>query len=448
MTLFEKRARDIFRNLNPYQTRGIIDPTTGRADRESSLRLRNAAFASAQKLIISELQSITTKEKSIKAQAKEARKIRNRSQESSLKRELAQVEYKEVIIRKLADSIAWQVIGGRNDIAQWLHEYEKSPSIDESNLESVMDQAETMNQGNPLSFALISDLTSFIRIGDIIKRDTSGILHIIEVKEGKANQKAIAIIQDELLAEEDNLDLPRLESTHGSHLAKQIRRIHKQLRKGARVEEIINTGKGKDPKTDTEVIIREPLRAPASYTLTFAKLLIELDTKDWAYTIVENGLMVGCYKGSMKVAGRSILTSLAQASFQRNFVTTNFRLGLATPLAEPVFLKPFREDDIFDIVFDRTRVFFVLDLDWLVEAFRERGTSARWLSQKETMRLRQQHKYERLFEFNGRAIALENAEWSLLIGEALHRRILFDNLLPSSVVSMLKESLDSPPTVD
>lgn len=357
MTPFEKRARDIFRNLNPYQARGIIDPTTGRADQESSLRLRNAAFASAQKLIIIELQSITTEEKTLKAQAKEARKTRNRSYQTYFKRELAQVEFKEAIIRKLADSIAWQIMGGRNDIAQWLHEYQKAPSIDESNLESVVEQAEKMNERDPLSFALISDLTSFIRIGDIIKRDTSGILHVIEVKEGETNQRVIAIIQDNLLSEQDNVDLHRLERTHGSHLAKHIRRVHKQMKRGTRVEEIINTGKGKDPKTDTNVIVREPSHAPASYARNLAELLVNLDTHDWSYTLIDNSLMIGCYKGIMKGTGRSLLTSLARTSFQGNFVTTDFRDGLATPLAEPVFLKPFREDDIFDIVFDRTRVF-------------------------------------------------------------------------------------------
>lgn len=448
MTLFEKRARDIFRNLSPSQARGIIDPATGRVNPESFLRLRNSAFADAQKLIITELQSITYQKKRLNVQIKEAHRRRNLSQAIRFNKELTEEKFKERITRKLADSIAWQLIDGRNDIAQWLHEDESAPSIDESNLESVVEEAEKINQGDPLSFALISDLTSFIRVGDIIKRDTSGILRIIEVKEGKSNQRAVAIIHDDVLSEEHKLDLPRLESIHGPHLAKQIKRIHKQLTKGARVEEIINTGKGKDPKTDTDVIIREPLSAPTSYTLNLAELLIELDTKDWAYTIVENSLMVGCYQGMMKRAGRYTLRSLAQTSFHGNFVTINFRQGLGTTLAEPVFLKPFREDDIFDIVFDRTRVFLVLDLDWLIEAFRERGANASWLSGKETAKLRQQNKSERPFEFNGRAIAVENAEWSLILGDGSLRRILFDNLLPSSVVSMLMESLDSPPTVD
>lgn len=90
----------------------------------------------------------------------------------------------------------------------------------------------------------------------------------------------------------------------------------------------------------------------------------------------------------------------------------------------------------------------ILALDWIVEAFREKGASVCWLSKKETMKLRQQSKSESPFEHNGRAIAVENAEWSLFLGEGSLRRILLDSLLPSSIVSMLMESLDSPPTVD
>lgn len=448
MTPFEKIARAIFRNLNPYVPRSIIDPTTRVAERESTLRLRNAGLADAQKLIIRELQSITAQKRRLNAQAKEARRQGNRSQVISVNRELAEEKFKEDVIRKLADSIAWQVMDGRNDIAQWLHENENAPSIDESNFESVMEETDKINEDDPLAFALISDLTSFIRIGDIIKRDTAGVLHVIEVKEGETNQRVIAIIQDDLSSERDKLDLPRLERIHGSHLAKHIRRVHKQMKKGTRVEEIINKGKGRDPKTDTDVIIGEPSHAPASYSRNLAELLVELDTRDWAYTIIDNSLMVVCYKGMMKDTGRSLLTSLAQTSFQGDFVTTDFRQGLATPLSEPIFLKPFRENDIFDIVFGRTRVFLVFDLDWILEAFRERGASARWLSKKETTKLRQQSKSEGPFEHNGRAIAVENAEWSLFLTDGPLRRILLDSLLPSAVVSMLMESLESQPAVD
>ena len=115
MKLFETKAREIFRYVCPYQARGIVNPTTDRADPQSAMRMRYAAFAEAQNLIIEELRSITSRKRDLTAQLKAARKNRNKLQVKDIERELGQEVYQETVIRKLADSIAWQLIDGRND---------------------------------------------------------------------------------------------------------------------------------------------------------------------------------------------------------------------------------------------------------------------------------------------------------------------------------------------
>jgi arsenate reductase-like glutaredoxin family protein len=157
--------------------------------------------------------------------------------------------------------------------------------------------------------------------------------------------------------------------------------------------------------------------------------------------------MIGCYKRLMKREGASLLSSLAQTLFGNNVITVNFRDGLREPMCEPIFLKQFREEDIFDIIFNRASVSFVLNLDRVIESFRERGAKASWLSSEETSKLIQQSKskYERPFVFKAtnRVIAVENEEWSLYVGDGSLRRIFFDSVLPSSVVSMLLDALNS-----
>lgn len=59
MKVFEEKAREIYRCISPYQTRGIVNPTTGSPDPHSAVRLRHADSAKAQHLIIEELKSIT-----------------------------------------------------------------------------------------------------------------------------------------------------------------------------------------------------------------------------------------------------------------------------------------------------------------------------------------------------------------------------------------------------
>jgi len=443
---FEEKAREIFRELCPYRVRGIIDPATGRADEQSSLRMRNADFATAQKLIVNELQSLTATKRMLNAQIKDANKNRNRKQLFRSREALVRENFKETIIRKLADSIAWQLIDGRSDLAQWMHAYEDAPAIDKSNLPSVLEEVERITRDDSLSFGLLSDLTSFIRVGDIIKRDTSGILKIIEVKEGEGNQKAMAILQDELALKQAKLDPEKLRSSHGKHLGDQVMRIQKQLAKGAQVKEILNTGKGTDPRTGDAVIIKAPSHSPTSYASELAGLILQLNKKSWSYTVLDGGLLVGCYKGIMKGAGRSALELIAQQTFRQSFLTINYRQGLEDPLSEPVFLKPFPEDDIFDIVFDRIRVYLILSLEWIIEAFSKLGANAKWLSKRETAELRQGNRHESPFIFRDKAISIEKDDWSLILGGGSLRRIVFDNLLPTSVVSMLVDSLDSCPS--
>jgi hypothetical protein len=445
MNLFEWKAREIFRHVCPFRERGIVDPSTGRPDPQLEVRMRYAGFAEAQKLIIEELKIITATKRNLGAQAKDARSNRNKLQAIRVGRAIEREEYKEAVIRRLADSIAWQLIDGRSDFVQWLHSYEKPPSIDESNFESVLEVVNESNKSDPLSFALISDLTSFIRVGDILRRDTSSVREIIEMKAGEENIKAIWIVENELTRDLDESSLARLKDVYGPHLVDQARRIQRQINKGNKVREIINTGAGEDPNTGTSVIVREPQQTPANYMRDLAEQLLRLDKRPWAYTVIEDCLMVGCYQGLMKKAGRALLNSLARSLFEENNMTVSLNEGLKIPLCEPVFLKPLREDDIFDIVFDRKRVFMVLSVDRLLQSFREQGAEVKWLSKKETDRLMQRNKYERPLVFNRRAVSIDNDEWSIILTAGSLRRIFFDNLLPSSLISMLLDSLANQP---
>jgi hypothetical protein len=134
-------------------------------------------------------------------------------------------------------------------------------------------------------------------VGDIIKQDLSGILKIIEVKEGEVNRKAIDIIKAEARANDDKVDFEKLKRSYGVHLAEQIMRTSKQFATGAHIEEIINTGMGQDPRTGDAIIIRSPSRKPVSYAWELAELVLGLDKKAWNYTVFDDALMVGCYIG-------------------------------------------------------------------------------------------------------------------------------------------------------
>jgi hypothetical protein len=179
---FEEKARQIFRLICRYdEGRLFVNPATGKYEPRAEIRARHTSFAKAQDTIVSELLSIVVRMRELKIEIKSARHNRNKNDEHTLEREQRILEYKDAILRKLADSIAWQLIGGRKDIAQYLYIRALPPSIDQSNFESVKEEVDRFNQSDCATFSLLSDLTSFVQIGDILAWGPGG-LRVIEVK--------------------------------------------------------------------------------------------------------------------------------------------------------------------------------------------------------------------------------------------------------------------------
>src|ERR1051326_6523544 len=165
--------------------------------RLESVRRRNVRFVKAQVLLLEELRSLGRRKRSLDSRLREARRQRDKALVAEITSKLKIENIKDVVLRKLADCMAWQLIDGRSDIAKQLDISEPSrPDLNSSNVESVKETAEQMNSSNPISFSLISDLTSFVQIGDLLYRDLH-LLKLIEVKEGDKNVQAIKILEEQ-----------------------------------------------------------------------------------------------------------------------------------------------------------------------------------------------------------------------------------------------------------
>jgi hypothetical protein len=97
-----------------------------------------------------------------------------------------------------------------------------------------------------------------------------------------------------------------------------------------------------------------------------------------------------------------------------------------------------------DIVFARTRVVIAISLDAIMKMFEDCGLEARWLSRADTVKQQSETKSHVLLTFNGRGICISNAKLTLTLGDAFLTRIVFDSLLPSSVVAMFSEAFSNP----
>ena len=121
--------------------------------------------------------------------------------------------------------------GGQLYISQQLYkQVEDTKTLRSSNIESVKRAADHLNQ-TPEDFALISDLTSHVQIGDLIWKK-NGTITLVEVKEGEKNLANMNIIE-ELVSTE--IDAPELFKKHELS-QKDVEQVHRQLKQMVEME--------------------------------------------------------------------------------------------------------------------------------------------------------------------------------------------------------------------
>src|SRR5207248_1620033 len=79
-----------------------------------------------------------------------------------------------------------------------------------------------------------------------------------------------------------------------------------------------------------------------------------------------------------------------------------------------------------------------IDFDKLIELFNSLGLETRWLSTKETAKKAQKSPKRKIFNVNGRGIAvkLPNGD-EILLGGGVVSKILYDNITPSNIAMTL-----------
>jgi hypothetical protein len=133
-----------------------------------------------------------------KKELKKANRDRNKELANKIKHNIEDLTYKDHIFRKLADSIAWHFIQ-HHSTARRLYIGQSQNPIAHTNLEVTWDFSKKINQCE-MSFAFITDTTSFIQIGDMIlvNINLNGSIswELVELKEGKINREIQEFIEN------------------------------------------------------------------------------------------------------------------------------------------------------------------------------------------------------------------------------------------------------------
>lgn len=399
------------------------------AHAQESVRTVHAGFKKAQILIVNGLLQIQSEIKISKELLREARKQKSEKKEHWLK-EIKILEYKETVLKHLANTIFWQLIGGKLYIARRFYQnVPGSKNLEDTNYKSVMLVADKINKKND-NFVLLTDITSYVQIGDLFGI-IDGKQTLIEVKEGEKN---IKILKD--INAVNNSDLPVCELfekyKERPKDIEQIRRILKQVKVANDEFNIIKNDRGYDPVTDRNIKIYTPKEDTQYFYEELRDLEKQLSTRNfWAYTVIDDCLHVGLYKNKFRILGEQVLETIAKDQKIENKIIVDARSVMNT-MDCPLLFWPFSKQLIVDILFGKVMMFMMLDIDKFMKLFEQYGTTCSWTSRKEATRLNEETKKMNLYMDGNRAIKIKNThgvEAFMVMGTLT--KILFNHIRPT-----------------
>lgn len=391
-------------------------------------------FKLAQKELISEITKYQSLLRDSTIALKEARRKREKESQKSIENDIDIIEQRLSNYHHVADGIAWQILGGQIHIARRLHIGQKTAKfLDTSNLDSSITASDQINL-DPNHFALISDLTSFVQIGDLLVRSDNNV-HILELKEGKVND-AILEIFDEISCPSFEFSKEELATKYSSDTVKQIIRIQNQKKRADRAVNVMNSDNGLDPKSENQIIVSTPSIDTENYHEELRGLYNDLQTSTWAYTVVDECLHIGMYRDEGLFMAPMAINEILKEQTD-NFLIIDW-LSITSNLSEPIFAKPFPQEFQIDILTGKIKVIIGLDVDKLIKVFNEIGLQTRWLSTKETAKINQRYKLNQPFMIKKRGILIKlpNEYDSCLYGGIISK-ILYDNIKPSNIAETL-----------
>lgn len=383
-------------------------------------------FKYAQQLLIAEIVEYQDLLREKKIILKESRRQRNKKLENEISEEIEIIEQRLRTFSHVADGIAWQLIGGEIHIARRFFIGERDlKQLTASNLNSVIRVADEINQ-NPDDFALISDLTGFVQIGDLLIRHKTRF-GIVELKEGRINEQISEFLKD-LEKQNEQISDEKLKEKFDEDTIKQVRRIQRQMERMAQAAGVLKNDKGINPGTGEKIKVYTPKIETERYYTELMNLHKDLETKTYGYTVVDDCLLIGMYNEEAVKKGGFALIEFILKEKATNYIVIDW-LSITHNVSEPIFGKPLKPDFIIDILTGRVKVILGLDFDSLIHLFNQQGLNTRWLDEKESSKL---GKNAAIINKRGIELTLPNGEKNIM-GGGIVSKILYDSIRPSNI---------------
>lgn len=343
----------------------------------------------------------------------------------------------EVLYRGIADSIAWQFLDHQLCHARRMFKEQSPPNLKHSNFESVVHAVNHIEAKHPDSMPLISDLTSFVQVGDILASIPGQGMVTIEVKEGKENKRIADFLK---FYSETHCDraFELFVSQSGPKSVKQLERMLRQADRMSHFQEVVSTGLSRDPDTGHTVRIPNEKIFIDTWDEELRTILENDAGKGWLIDVVDDSLFVGAYfDPKMIAAGHVAFNSwFDQSGGTARCPRARLVDAMRMPLALPIFSRQIPEERMFDLLFGRIHVCMGVNVEALLTKCKKAGLQVESLSRRKTSQLQQKGLHPYLH--NDQAVTIGNGSGNdMVIYDGIFMRMLFHGQRPVSLIQAL-----------
>ncbi|HEX8210149.1 MAG TPA: hypothetical protein VF584_08175 [Longimicrobium sp.] len=347
-------------------------------------------------------------------------------------------------------------------IRRYIH-HDKPTSISEAALAAALRRARANNQSNSLSFSLITDITSCIHAGDILKIDFTHSppeISTVELKEGRVNDAIGNLLSRNPKPNEE--ELAALEAEFGKKVRRQVRRTLDQQARLSATEGAVAREYGVDVRTGVKFIAsREHFRV-SSWDEEYSQLIDAAVQSGFAARVIDDSLTVVAYMAGAAddeaefmshvspyiddgilnsvhgIARESTYVDLRNALEQMTDFRESLRAGeYLTPWVIPVGI-----DRIHDVVHGRLIVKLHIDGTKLIELSRKLEQPLRWATKQELAPYAETPAAARPARFGRGSLAADRIGSKIFVGDGLLTRVLFDFTRPSSLIGLVYHETD------
>lgn len=343
----------------------------------------------------------------------------------------------DALYRTAMDTIAWQMLGSQLCFARRLYREQRQPSLTDSNLQSVIKAARHYRERNPDSMPLISDLTTFVQIGDILAAAPYGGLSILEVKEGQKNHEILGLATFYRQSGCEHFK-QFVSETETVQTVKQFERVLRQMDRMDFATTVISKGKGIDPDSNQEIDIPEPYFPMEDWDTELNKTLDGALDRGWALAVIDDCLFVGAYASEHMRAASPFVFLAWLDKFTGGESSPVVRLidCVREPLALPIFAIPTSPERIMDVLFGRLHVCMGISIPCFVKACEKHGITVRAPKNKSERNTINSMRSEAI-KHNGHPIVLERNGKVIIPASGIFVRSLFHYQRPMSFINTM-----------